>query len=596
MPRKERTATSPRSRDRDPVARYADDVLAGKIIAGPYVRLACARHRRDLKDGADRGLAWDLRAALRAIRFFSDVLHLNGGQFEGVPFDLLPEQRFIIGSLFGWKRADGSRRFRVAFIEEGRGNGKSPLAAGVGIYMLTADGEARAECYSAATKKDQAKILFRDAVAMVQQSQPLSDRLLLSGGVDKTNIAYLQTGSFFRPISTEDRGKGQSGPRPHCALLDEIHEHPTNAMVEYLRSGTKFRRQAMIFMITNSGVDRETVCYEYHAYGIKVVIAAIEDDSFFAYICALDDGVVDPKFPADDPFKDERCWVKVNPALGVTIKHAYLREQVRQARGMPSKENLVRRLNFCQWTDASAAWVAHETWMACEKPIELVTRRKRQAHGGLDLSSKKDLTALAIAFEPNKKGVIEAFVEFWTPKDTLKDREETDRVPYTTWERDGFLHAVPGKSINYAYVAQRIGTIAGDHRLVEIGYDRHRIDDLIRELDAEGIECFKADDKPPGTGIKLTPHGQGFIDMGKAVEAIEEVILNGTLHVLANPVLRWNVASAVLETDAAANRKFTKRKSTGRIDGLVALAMAVRLAAAAGASEKSAYEDEDFFL
>lgn len=584
----------------DRTTKYALDVGSGEIIAGPHVRNACARHLLDLKEGPKRGLVWDIKAADRVLSFFPDILRLNGGQFEGKPFELLPEQMFIVGSLFGWKGSDGFRRFRVAFVESGKGSGKTPLAAAIGIYMMTADGEDRAEIYSAAVKKDQAKVLFRDAVAMVQQSPALSRRLSLSGGHEKNNIAYLEKGSFFRPIATEDRGVGQSGPRPHCALLDEVHEHPTNAMVEFQRAGTKWRRQALIFMITNSGSNRESVCYEYHAYGVKVCAGDIEDDSFFAYICALDDGEIDKRFPADDPFKDEACWPKVNPALGVTISHKYLREQVTQARGMPSKENLVRRLNFCQWTDATDAWVSKEIWDACEATLNLNGYEGRRAHGGLDLGSKKDLTALAFAFEADEDGYIDAFVEFWTPKDTLKDREDSDRVPYTVWEKEGHLNAVPGKSINYAYVAQRIGEIGGDYDIAEIGYDRHRIDDLIRELDAEGVECWKASDEDEdyeGPGIKLTNHGQGFVDMGKAVEAIEEVILNGKLRVHTNPVLRWNAASVVLDEDAAGNRKFTKRKSTGRIDGIVALAMAVRLAAAASTEAgKSIYEEEDFFI
>ena len=338
---------------RDPVTRYARGVVAGKIVAGPHVRDACRRHLRDLEDGPARGLFFDREAVARTIGFFRDVLVLNGGEYEGVPYEPLGWQSFILGSLFGWKGPDGYRRFRVAYIETGKGSGKSPLAAGIGLYGMMADGEARSEVYAAATKKDQAMILFRDAVAMVDQSPQLTRRIHKSGvGANAWNLAYLQQGSFFRPISADD---GQSGPRPHIALLDEIHEHRNGNVVEMLRAGTKSRRQALMFMITNSGVSKTSVCWEYHDYGAKVAAGQIEDDSFFSYICALDEG--------DEPFKDEDCWHKANPSLHDGLPGVkYLREQVREARGMPGKESIVRRLNFCQWVEAEAPWIGSDVW------------------------------------------------------------------------------------------------------------------------------------------------------------------------------------------------------------------------------------------
>ncbi|EPZ7239349.1 terminase large subunit domain-containing protein, partial [Citrobacter freundii] len=252
----------------DPATQYAMDVTSGKVIAGPDIRNACQRHLRDLKEGSKRGLNWDVESVTRAINFFAQVLKLNGGEHEGAPFILLPWQCFIVGSVFGWKRENGTRRFRTVYVESGKGSGKSPLAAGVGLYCMMADKEPRAEVYAAATKKDQAMILFRDAVAMVDQSPALLSRIQKSGGAGKEwNLAFLQNGSFFRPISSDD---GQSGPRPHCALIDEIHEHKDNRAVEMMRAGTKGRRQALIFMITNSGHDKTSVCYDYHQYGQKV--------------------------------------------------------------------------------------------------------------------------------------------------------------------------------------------------------------------------------------------------------------------------------------------------------------------------------------
>lgn len=542
-------------------------MVSGEILAGPSIRGSCQRHLDDLD--RDDGVYFDTAAADHALGFFADVLRLAGGEHEGQPFELLDWQAFIIGSLFGWKAPDGYRRFRMAFIETGKGSGKSPLAAGVGLYMLTADGEWRAEVYAAASKQDQARVMFRDAVSMVEQSPPLTERLLMSGGIEKDNIAYLERGAFFRPISSERQGKGQSGPRPHCALLDEVHEHPTNAMVEFQRAGTKGRRQALMFLITNSGSDRESVCFDYHQYGQKVALQQLEDDAFFSFICDLDEG--------DDPFKDEGCWPKVNPSLGVTFGYKYLREQVRQARGMPSKQNLVLRLNFCVWTDAEAAWIGREQWEAVEADLDFDDLAGRPAYGGLDLSGKRDLTAFATVI-PAEDGTFDAFLDFWTPGDTIADRADTDRVPYITWRDQGHIHAPPGKTIDYGYVVNRLGELSGKFEYQAAAYDRWRIDDLRRELDDEGV------------GLPLVEFGQGFKDMAPAVEKLEDAILNQEIRVHTNPVLRWNVASAVLEEDPAGNRKFSKRKATGRIDGVVALAMALQVAESAEIAGPSVYE------
>ena len=290
------------------------------------------------------------------------MLKLNGGDYEGKPFELLPWQKFIVGSLFGWQGIDGYRRFRVAYVETAKGSGKSPLAAGIGMKGLVADNEPRAEIYSAATKKDQAMILFRDAVAMVDQSPELSKRLTKSGTGERCwNLAYMAQGAFFRPISSDD---GQSGPRPHIGLIDELHEHKTNTVVEMMRAGTKSRRQALIFMITNAGHNRMGPCWGYHEYGAKVAAGEVEDDAFFPFVCGLDE--------LDDPFSDESCWPKANPSLQDADLPGmkYIREQVVEAKGMPSKEAIVRRLNFCQWTDAESPWISGEVWRGAQRDFD----------------------------------------------------------------------------------------------------------------------------------------------------------------------------------------------------------------------------------
>ena len=290
----------------DRTTAYAEAVLAGRIIAGPHVRNACRRHLDDLDRGHERGLRFDVDAANRVIEeFFEKRLKLSEGQFDGKPFKSQPAQDFIIGSLFGWKRNSDDhgwvRRFRRAYIEQGKGNGKSPLAGGIGLYGLTADNEPGAEIYAAGATKDQAGILFRDAVKMKDQSPDLAKRVKSSGGPGREfNLAYLAKGSFFRPISREAKKTG-SGPRPHMALCDEVHEHPDRGVMEMLERGFKFRRQPLLLMITNSGSDRNSVCWEEHEHAVKVAagnynakdgdafyIGEPIDDTTFSYVCALD--------------------------------------------------------------------------------------------------------------------------------------------------------------------------------------------------------------------------------------------------------------------------------------------------------------------
>lgn len=542
------------SAKKDPATHFAQRVDSGKIVAGPFVRNSCRRHLCDLETGRDRGLVWDLGAASHGTNFYPEVLRLNGGQFEGKPFDLELWQAFIVGSLFGWKRADRTRRFRKAYIETGKGSGKSPLAAGIGLYGLTVDGENRAEVYAAATKMDQAKILFRDAVAMVDMSPELDQRIQRSGAKGKEwNLAYLANNSFFRPISSDD---GQSGPRPHIGLLDEIHEHRDGNVVEMLDAGTKFRTQPLIVMITNSGSSKQSVCWEYHEFGRKVCSGELQDDSFFAFICGLDEG--------DDPFEDESCWIKANPSLGVTIQKPYLRERVTQARGMPSKEAVVKRLNFCMWVEADAPWISYELWKAGDQPVDPTLLRNRRCWGGLDLSSTQDLTSFVLLFEPTAEDPFWRLVpHFWLPEKGLAEKAEKDSVPYLSWVEHGHLRTTPGAAVSKRHVLQEIAQITASLDLQAVAYDRWRIEDLKQVMADEGIEL-----------AELKPFGQGYQSMSPAVEEFERRLVAGDLAHDNNPVMTWCAANAVTTADAANNRKLDKARSNGRIDGVVAAVMA----------------------
>lgn len=568
------------------VLKFARRVLQGRIIAGPYVRAACKRHIQDLKAGHKRGLVWNQEAADRAIGYFEEVLKLNGGDYEGKPFLLAPWQAFIVGSLYGWYMDDGYRRFRVVYIETGKGSGKSPLVAGIGLYGLTADGEQRAEIYAAATKKDQAQILFRDAVAMVNQSPDLGSRLVQSGRDDKVwNLFYAHTNSFFKTISADEGG---SGPRPHIGLIDEVHEHKTSTVIDMMIAGTKNRRRAMVIMITNSGSDKNTPCGRYHDYGADVCTGKAQDDRFFGFICSLDKD--------DDPIKDERCWPKVNPSLRYRLPgqregipgYAYLRAQVQNARGMPSLQAKVLRLNFCVWTQAESPWIDWEVWSEAAEKFPLRLLRDRRAVGALDLSSTTDLTAFVLLFFPT---LVDPFWRlmpyFWIPDHDIEDREKRDKVPYREWIEKGWLETTPGRAVSRLHVLRRLRAICDYFSGVEkIAYDRWRIEDLLQ------LQADNALTLPVMEGF-----GQGYQSMGPAVDEFERRLLGvrtldkdhstnvelgigvvdaevECLRHDGNPVLTWNAGNAVVTHDPANNRKVDKAKAIGRIDGIVAAVMA----------------------
>src|SRR4029077_6490513 len=328
--------------------------------------------------------------------------------------------------------------------------------------------------------------------------------------------------------------------------------------------GVKGRRQPLILEITNSGVDRTSICYQHHEYTERVLTGQIEDDEWFGYICALDDG--------DEPFDSEDCWRKANPSLGVTIQLDYLRKQVREAKGMPAKQSLVRRLNFCQWVDAANPAIDGDLWRSCEADFDEAQFAGLESVGGLDLSGTRDLTALARAYPPNADGVVHAVVEFWTPGDTIADRSARDRVPYALWARAGHVTETPGRSGDYGFVAQRVSELQAERDLHRIAYDPYRIKYLERDIDELGLD------------VELVPHGQGYAKaadsglwMPRSVELLEELIGKGQLRVKRNPALTYAAASAVHVADPKGNRIYDKRRSTGRIDGLVALAEAVGL-------------------
>lgn len=592
MTKKKKTNSSTTNR----VTAYAKSVISGKTIAGPHVRNTARRHIDDLKR---KDIYFDLDVANRAIRFFEKKLVLSEGQFENTPFNLHPSQAFIIGSLFGWKKLDGFRRFRRAYIEQGKGNGKSPLAGGIGLFGLMADGEAGAQIYSAGATKAQAGILFADAVSMARKAPDLNRRLKYSGGVgNEYNIAYQRNGSFFRPVSRESKKTG-SGPRPHFALVDELHEHADGGVIQILERGFKFRQQPLVLIITNSGSDRTSVCWEEHEHAIKVAagshdakhedapyIGEIIDDTTFSFVCSLDEG--------DDPLEDRSCWIKANPLLGVTLTEEYLAGVVEEARALPSRLNNILRLHFCVWTDAPTVWMARKTVEPCIAEFDPLEHKKKKLWLAVDLSQTRDLTALGAIVETgvmktgrfSGKPTYDAWAEAFTPKDTLASRVLSDKAPYDVWVREGHLEAVPGESIDYLHIAQRVAELNQDYDIQFFGYDRY----AFRAFEKQCLDL--------GLDILFVEHPQGGTKKGKpteemkaaaerdereveglwfpaSVRLIENLIFEKRIRIRQNPVTIAAIMGAATESDRWENRWLSKIKSNKKIDPIVALTMAV---------------------
>lgn len=598
--------TPPTSSSVDRTKAYALAVVAGEIIAGPHVRNACQRHLDDLEKGGQRGLAFDHAAADYAFRFFEGQLKLSEGQFEGKDFELHASQAFIIGSIFGWKRADGTRRFRRAFVEQGKGNGKSPLAGGIGLYGLTADHEAGAQVYAAAAKKEQAGILFADAVKMVKASKSLKKRLEFSGGEGREyNIAFHPNGSFFRPVS-RDTGKTGSGPRPHFVLADEVHELPDRKSIEMLERGFKFRRQPILFMITNSGSDRNSVCWEEHEHAVKVAAGHTEavndptyvgdviDDTTFSFVCSLDQG--------DDPLRDPSCWPKANPLLGVTITEQYLTDVVAQAKAIPGQLNGILRLHFCVWTDAETAWMTRATLEPALAEFDpKVEHKGKNVATGLDLSQNRDITAKASVVQTgltkDKKPTFDAWIEAWTPGDTIRARELRDKIPYTVWRDQGHIYAPQGENINYRHVAQALAEDAAIYNLKLVAYDRYafkRFEEAVDEigLSLEFLEHPQGGTKKgaPNEAMKKQAEAKGEkaegLWMPGSLRLLEDALLEGRIRLLKNPVLVSAMMSAVTEEDKWGNHWLAKTRSINKIDAAVALCMAIGAASTLPAAPK----------
>lgn len=573
--------------------KYANDVLYGRIIAGKLLKLAAKRFLRDLKYGHERGLTFSKENAQHVVDFFGCLRHSKGewGAAGGQVFILAPWQVFILANMFGWMRADGTRRFREVYIEVARKNGKSTFVAGIGLYMLWADDEPGAEVYSAATKKDQAAIVFTEACNMRKKSPLLVSRIQAPRG----NLHVIETASKFEPLSAED--DTLDGLNSHCLLIDELHAHPNRKLYDVLHESTVSRRQPLTIAITTAGYDRAGICYKQREIAEAILVgatAADKGDSIFCFIACCDE---------KDNWQDEQNWYKANPNLGVSVKLDGLRAAANKAVSDPTALNSFLRKHLNVWTSQDTRWMPPDKWAACNAAGPLVNpmdlRRaalaklaSRVCYGGMDLSSKIDLTSFVLIFPPCKKITRQEAIPltkeqmwrreqvqykeivvqeedlkwhiipwFFVPSDNVADRVRKDKVEYDVWVREGWIIATKGNAIDQQAIRTLINDLRAEFQIQDIGFDSWNATQLANEL----IE----------DGLNLVEVRQGYKTMTEPMKQFMAMVLGKQLEHYGNPVLTWNAANVAAESDPADNIKPNKVKSKEKIDGVVAGLMAL---------------------
>jgi phage terminase large subunit-like protein len=548
-----------------PAIAYMHGVLDGSIPACQWIRLAVERQQRDLEEGPKRGLRFDRASAQHAIDFFG-FLHHSKGEWAGQPFQLEPWQQFIQWVVYGWKRRDGLRRFRTAYIEVPRKNGKTSFMAGNALYLMVADGEPGAEIYSAAVKREQAKLCWGEAVRMVQASPALGRMIRHWRASD--NLSIEATASKYQPLGAD--ADSMDGLNIHGAIIDELHAHRTPAIVEVLQTATGARRQPLVWEITTAGSDRESVCRMHHEYSEQVLKGTVEDDTWFGYIATLDEG---------DDWADPAVWAKANPNYGVSVKPDDLQRKAEQAKAMPMAQNAFMRLHLNVWTQQTDRWIDLALWDANAGEVDEKALEGRLCYGGLDLSSVSDITAWVLVFPcESDPEALQILARFWCPKACAFAADNRYGEQYQAWARDGWLTLTEGDAVDYAFVRARVLEDAARFRLQNLNVDRlFQGYQLSQELADEGLEVF---------GM-----GQGFLSMAAPMREFERRLLARKLHHGANPVLRWMADNVAVRQDPADNLKPDKAASQGKIDGIVALVMALDRAMRHEPPKRSAYED-----
>lgn len=535
-------------------------------------RLQRLSRERFLKDLQRDDLVFDIKKAQRVVDFIQ-MLPYTKGIKAGQKIKLEEWQILdIIYPLFGFykKNSNGDlvRRYRIAYNEVARKNGKSELAAGLGLYLAFADKELGAEVYTAATKRDQAKIVW-SASEFMKNNSPLKKYVKTA----YSKMIMESTNSKYEPLGADS--KTLDGLNVHGVIIDEYHAHPNSDLYDVLRSAMGARKQPLMFIITTAGFNKNSPCFREREYAVKILEGIVENDEYFVFIATIDDEDIEK----EDFFREE-VWKKANPNLGVSLFIDDFKAMALEAKDMPTKLNnfLTKRLNV--WTDSFERWISTDKWnenFRYEiKESELIGL---SCFGGLDLSSTTDITALVWLFrrEDENDWWYDILCRFWIPRENMLERVRRDKVPYDVWVRQGWLQTTPGDVVDYDFIEAQIKKDFENFEVKELAYDRWNATSIINNLMNDGIE-------------NLVPFGQGFASMSAPTKELEMLVLKKKINHGNNPILKWMMSNVAIKKDPAGNIKIDKAKSSEKVDGMVALVMALGRAIVNEEDEKSIYE------
>ena len=558
----------------DPVTHYARLVLADALPAPPalhdligetmptcqFVKWACQRHLDDLEHGQERGIWWDPEAAGCATGFFPAMLRHVEGEWasRNEPITLELWQEFIVGSLWGWKRANGMRRFRTAYIELARKNAKSTMCAGLALLGTFYDGEGGAHGYCAATKRDQAKIVWNTAERMRRKSQAIKDKVGVYIG---TSTLYdKSTNSTLTPLGA--REDTLDGLNPHFVVIDELHAHPNDKVVQVLETGTGARSQPMMVEITTAGGDQTTVCWRHREHTRRILDPESDtiDDGWFGYVATVDEGI---------EWTDPVAWAMANPNLGVSVYVDQFAAACKRAQDMPSTAPGFKQKRLDLWVNASTHAIDMERWDDAGRltddgtlTLDMAALAGRKCYGGLDLARVNDLSAFVLVFPPDASTEEWRVLAWhWCPEDDIDIRSHRDKVPYRLWVDQGWIDATPGDVTDVAFIEERVLKLAEVYEIQEIAYDPTLAGTLTTHLQDEGL--------------LMVQHRQGMLSMAGPTGEFLKLVHGRNLHHGGNPVLRWEADNLVVKTGPAGTTKPDKEKSHEKIDGVVAAIMAV---------------------
>lgn len=526
----------------DRATKYAKMVLAGEIVAGKYVKLACERHLNDLKLSKNKSFPYYYDAESAELRLsFYQFCHHYKGDCAGKPIEPELWQCFIQGSVFGWKRKeDKKRRYSEVYEQIAKKNGKSTDAATTALYCITLDGESGAEVYSAATSRDQAKIIFESARQMIRKSPDLQQFV----NVYTNNINVPTTASKFEPVSAE--AGTLDGKDVYVGLIDELHAHKNREVYDILKGGTAARTQPIIWVVTTAGYDSNGICHERYDYAVKVLEGVIDDPTLFAYIAQPDDG---------DDILNPINFIKANPNLGISVKLKDLEIKAKQAQEIAAAYNQFACKHMNLWVSSSVKWMNMDKWNKSGADIDVDLGYKR-CYCGVDLSAKLDLTSVTLDF-PLDNGVYAVISHSFIPESTMMEKEHKDNVPYSAWVRQGYITSIPGEVIEQQWIIDYIQGLSKKFNIVEICYDPWNASEFGQRMENEGFTCVEV--------------RQGIYSLSEPMKDIERLAVQGKIIHFDNPVLRWAMSNVVATADSNGNIKPDKSKATQRIDPVAAL-------------------------